>query len=1280
MSNATSDETAFQAPSRRSLAPIYILSVLGCGFALASLLAVTDGLIDPLGWLVDGPTVKDYLTFDTRESNTFNWSDQTIENWNFEQYNLSTGQLDWVATGKRAAPVNDPPGHVFVFKGIRVEFRDTNKKDKDSSTIYTMISDDGRARFQSGKSVEVDLGDKDSPVFIDSEGLKLRLPQSHIFIPAQVKNPKAVKKKNLAKQAQENKFSIESMEMTAPGPANIELNPSSLNRDKTPERATSAVMKILSEQGLMLKGRRELTLKGPVTLEIPPEYFKDPDKKASKAKDEDTKKKKSARSSDFLRSWFPSGALIESEELQVQFLLPDGAEKNIQGFHLKARGKVRMRDLATKELRGRCETLEIILLANHWSGELARGMGSLGGASLMSLETLKSPTLAYFRAEKEVEFKGLVKNDPKKEARFVQLTAEFLEREFDEGELKVRGLPARFIEKNLKGELQRRLEAKTLHMSEEGPLRRIRAEKDFFAHLFLKSSEIKLKGDKAALTVEEVPAPKSERSGSKDSQKKDKASQEIKEFRLSGAPAVVEEIRKRRTRQLKALDIAFQAEDATLLAEGEVFGDFRRISKESTTRNELKADQLKMTFEDNPFKGLKLDDALDKDGKEKKDKKEKTKKKEQKLDLGGQIQSLTLRAEDSAVIQQTEGKESRLLKAKEIRFTALQNQFDLEGGVVSTWKNPEKKLQGRLSGDKAALFFSKNPFKDQAKKKIEKTGDPLKDKALKEKAKKDQQNKTLESLERVTLTGRPAKIEIDREKEKQSFEAEDILFVKKSRALQLRKKFRAALRKGEGEKLEVTELKGERAEFRVKKNPFAMVEGLGKSEKGEGKKDKEKSKGKQFDLSEFDSVQVEGPKAEIYTKQDPKEPSMRMKARAFRWDSESQKIEAVPAPGERITIGRDDGLELEADTVQWIHEERILVLTAKNNQGKLVLLKDKEGSAGQAELIVMHWPESKTLNELELSRGPEIILDLVGRVRLKTKSDGAFLSSKSKKKKEKEKKKDSKKTKKSKQRSIPLLLQCDSARVFLVQQSDPDLSGYDLSMAIMQGKDNENVSVRGSGKEERDRFLLEAPAIRLFGDNNEKTILCSTRPRQRPRLTTDAGDRLTSEQLTMFLKKIPASAKKSEGSKKKEDSWVVTLKLLGKARGRFTSITSEKDKVTKKKTYYRVLNDLSADRLSATLNLGQLKQRKEGEEWRALLKLDADGKVEVKNRDSHVFGDVLTYDAEDQIMEMRGKPVKVFFDQGKSSVELPRYRFAEFGNLKLPPRKKKPKGEAKRKQ
>ncbi|MDF1666455.1 MAG: hypothetical protein P1V97_32195, partial [Planctomycetota bacterium] len=249
-------------------------------------------------------------------------------------------------------------------------------------------------------------------------------------------------------------------------------------------------------------------------------------------------------------------------------------------------------------------------------------------------------------------------------------------------------------------------------------------------------------------------------------------------------------------------------------------------------------------------------------------------------------------------------------------------------------------------------------------------------------------------------------------------------------------------------------------------------------------------------------------------------------------------------------------------------------------------------------------------------------------------------------------------------------------------------SGYDISMALMQGKDNQNVSIQGFGKEERDRFLLEAPAIRMFGDNDHKRIICSTRPRQRPRLTTEAGDRMTSDSLSMDLKKVrtpknpkaPKDPKKVTSEKEKLYHWVATLNLVGKAKSRFTSVTSKKDKKTKVKTFYRVLNDLTADQLTATLDLGQLSQKKEREEWRALLKLDAQGKVEVKNQDSHVFGDVLTYDADEQLMEMRGNPVKVFFDEGKSSLELPRYRFAEFGNLKLPPRKKKPKGEAKRKQ
>lgn len=1248
-------------------------------------MAVTEGLIDPLGWWVGGPTVGDYLTFDTRESNTFNWSDQTIDNWNFEQYNLATGQLDWVATGKKAAPVNDPPGHVFVFKGIKVEFRDTSSKSKDSATIYTMISDDGRARFQSGKSVEVDLGDEDSAVAIDSEGLKLRIPQSHIYIPAKVANPKASKKKNLAKQAQENKFAIDKMVLTAPGPANIDINPGLLSKEKN-ALPSAASLKILSENGLELKGRRELTLLGPVNLAIPPEYFKNQRLKKSKKKDADKDgKKKSKRSSDFLQSWFPKGAYIESQELVVHFLLPEGTEKTIQGFHLICTGKVAMKDLETKETRGRCESLEIILLANHWSGELGRGLGSLGGASLMSLETLSSPTLAYFRAENEVEFKGLVKNDPKKEASHVQLTADFLEREFDKGELTVRGKPARLIEKDLKGELRRKIEANDLHMSEENSVRTIDASGNFFANLFLESSEIKLKGDEAWLEVEEIPVPKT------DDKKKAKPSQEIRAFRLTGAPGSVEEIRERRRRRLEAKEIRFNGRESRMSADGSVYGDFRRTSKDVVTRNELNADQLVMIFEDNPFKGLKLDDALKKDEKGKKpdSKKDEEKKKKKKLDLGGQIKRLRLRGEKGARIKQSQGNEARQLRAQEITFEATNNDCELSGDVLSSWENPKKKMTGKLTGDRAWLRFSKNPFKESAQKEIEKTGDPKKDKALKDKAKKESQNRTLESLESVRINGRPAKISVSRDKQEQSFQARDIRFLKEKQTLELNEKFLASVRKGEGEKLQVTELRGDKARFRMKENPFAMVEGFrgGGDKKGDGEKDN-----KQFDLTDFDSMRVEGPNAELYSKQNSKEPSMRMKARSFSWDSKTKTMQAAPAKGERITIGRDDGLKLEADTVQWIHEDRILILKSEKIQGNLVLLKDKEGSAGQAEVIVMHWPESKLLNELEISRGPEIVLDMVGRVRLKTKSDGAFLSSFSKKdkkdKKKGEEKKKSDKAKKKPVRSIPLLLNCDSARVFLIQQSDPDISGYDLSMVIMQGKDNQNVSVQGSGKEERDRFLLEAPAIRMFGDSANKQIICSTRPRQRPRLTTEAGDRLTSDQLSMVLKKVrkpgspktPKPAKKAGEKKEKLYHWIATVKMAGKAKGRFTSVTSKKDKITKDKTFYRVLNDLVAEKVTATLDLGQLSQKKEGEEWRALLKLDAQGKVEVKNQDSHVFGDVLTYDAEQQLMEMRGSPVKVFFDQGKSSVELPRYRFAEFGNLKLPPRKKKPKGEAKRKQ
>ncbi|MDF1667660.1 MAG: hypothetical protein P1V97_38340, partial [Planctomycetota bacterium] len=839
------------------------------------------------------------------------------------------------------------------------------------------------------------------------------------------------------------------------------------------------ILKILSERGLELKGRRELTLRGPVKLEIPPEYFKKQEPKKSKkdakkkAADKDAKKnpkdKKSSRSSDFLESWFPKGAYIESQELVVNFLLPEGSEKNIQGFHLICRGQVRMKDLATKETRGRCETLEIILLSNHWSGEIARGLGSLGGASLMSLENLSSPDLAYFRAEENVEFKGLVKNDPKKEASHVQLTADFLERELDKGELTVRGEPASLIERDLKGVLRRKIQANDLHMSEESSVRTIEASGNFFANLFLESSEIKLRGDEAWLEVEEIPAPKLAKKS--DKEKKSKPSQEIKAFRLIGAPGTVEEIRKRRSRRLEAKRIQFDADESMMSADGKVYAHFRRTSKDSETRNELNADQLEIVFEDNPFKGLKLDDALKKEDKDKKaepkkDKAEKPKKAKKKLDIGGQIKKLRLRGEKGARIKQNQGDETRQLQAREITFEAKDNDFELTGDVLSTWKNPKKKLDGRLTGDKGWLRFSKNPFKDTAKKEIKKTGDPKKDKALKEKAKKESQSQTLNSLESVRLNGRPAKILVVRDKQTQSFEANDIRFLKESQALELNDEFLASVRKGSGEKLQVTEMKGDRARFRMKENPFAMVEGL-------TGRDKEKSKdpkgNKQFDLTDFDSMLVDGPSAELYTKQDSKEPSMRMKAQAFSWDSKTKTMTASPAKGERVTIGRDDGLELEADTVKWLHEDRILILKSEKSRKKLVLLKDKEGSAGQAEVIVMHWPESSLLNELELSRGPEIILDLVGQVRLKTKSDGAFLSSTSKKDKDKKAKKKTKKqspkekkraadkAKKKAERSIPLLLQCDSARVFLIQQSDPDLSGYDISMALMQGKDNQNV-------------------------------------------------------------------------------------------------------------------------------------------------------------------------------------------------------------------------------
>jgi lipopolysaccharide export system protein LptA len=1263
LSNATSVKEAFIPPQRRSKAPVYISGIVAILSVLTALITTTKGVYDPLKFSVEGPSVHDYENIGESSGPTvFSWSDQSIENWTLEQYNLKTADLDWLARGFKASPIPDVPGDVFAFEKVHIELRNPNSKKKERP-VFTLKSEVGRARFRAKKSVDIHLGNEKNPVTMKGQGLDLKIPSAHVHLPIlKPKNPGG--KKDLAQSAQNSTFSMDEVTLTAPGPAFIKIQPGLLQESKSRENLhKDALMSIRSDGGLALDGMKQLILKGPVRMTAPAELLQR--NKKQKPSQKKSAKKNSLFSAQLVQTWFPKGAVIRSGLVTVNFLHAEGKGKTILGYHMICENGVRIQSAGDVQDRVRCERLELLLLANHVTEHVGRGIGGPGGCSLLALESMQQVTLIALKAQGKVWIDGEIQQDPKLNPTKVKLVGELIEWQRDEGLLNVRGTPARLIERELKGDLKRQIEAEYLQMNEDGNDRRIHAKGQVYTYFKQPDGqELTLKGEDAKIFLNQSLAI--DLNGQK------RVKQSVRAFQLAGKPAFVEEKQKRRRRTMRAETIKFSDSDLSLIARGQIDGDFLRLGK-IPVNNNIRGDALRVVFESNPFKGLELKTTNDENTP--KDKKPK-KAKKQKMDIGGQIKTLHLEGLEGrqARIIQSQGDERRQLQSRTLSFRAEGNVIELEDGIVGEWSNPKDKTTGSLRGDRASLFFSENPFKAKTKRRRDKKTGQMKDK------KKDQ--RLLKSLIRIQIQGQPGQLALNRETQSQSFQAEQIEFDKVQRLLVLTNKVVGRLVKGLATKQSVASLRGDEARLRFLSDPMDLIGDLKtkqdtnkKGKKLERKRDKKAPK---IDLENFESIELSGTHTQIQIQQSPKEPKVSLKAQSFTWRAADKTLEARPGRGQRVLFERSDGVSAVADQVHWLNDERILILRSDDPE-KPVLLKDKDGSKAQADLLVLHWPQVPVFKELEIGRGPEIIIDLAGRVSLELKSDAKFLSSFRKSKKDKKADqpgekplKDSKKKSKA-GRSIPLFLKCDHARIFLIEKSEPGLTSFALSSMVLQGQNERNVTLKGMGKKARDQFTVQAPAIRITGDETIRHIVCATRPRQRPQITTVAGDRLAGDELEIDLIKTASPLSKGK------DQWQAHLRLSGGVRGRFTSITRPKDKKTKKRKVVVQRNDINAEKLEAALNLDELGGAKKDQSLKALHMLKAQTNVVVNNSTVQALGDSLEYNAEKQEMILTGKPVHLFFKKSKNRIELPKYVF-HTEDLRLPVKKKEPDLEAKRRQ
>lgn len=249
-----------------------------CLLILLGLRLVT-GRLDPFASLISGPAASDYFA-NNPKSQTFQWSDQSLENWKIRFFEPNSAKPLWQLYGRKAWPDGQSQ---FQFEDVVIDvshnlsLSKSQSKSQPKSTLR-LSSQRGSARFVGKEQLILHFGRSNSPVMIVSGALTFSAPSAELTVPLQPNSQKAktnpnstqqnLKADNLASRLTSTQFDPSEISLKTTGPVKGHFK---LDKIQNPTTNSFQFAKALTMTATSLhsKGLNQLTMTGPVIVKIP---------------------------------------------------------------------------------------------------------------------------------------------------------------------------------------------------------------------------------------------------------------------------------------------------------------------------------------------------------------------------------------------------------------------------------------------------------------------------------------------------------------------------------------------------------------------------------------------------------------------------------------------------------------------------------------------------------------------------------------------------------------------------------------------------------------------------------------------------------------------------------------------------------------------------------------------------------------------------------------------------------------------------------------------------
>lgn len=265
----------------------------------------------------------------------------------------------------------------------------------------------------------------------------------------------------------------------------------------------------------------------------------------------------------------------------------------------------------------------------------------------------------------------------------------------------------------------------------------------------------------------------------------------------------------------------------------------------------------------------------------------------------------------------------------------------------------------------------------------------------------------------------------------------------------------------------------------------------------------------------------------------------RLSAGRLLWDGDSGVGEAHPLAGRRLE-GESAGIHLEADVARWVDALKMLILQSQGEARVTLVDADPKDQAPEAPVapgspkssrisarrITLQRPVSEAWQALELGAGPELAITLDGAVEARLASgsrllsgglslDGEGAGARPKDRTPPGKREGpTPKTDKGAGALPTITLDCEHARIILLEGSDASQPAWTLSEARLSGGESALQLTTEDELPER-RATLECDFARVLARGERRVVTARSRPGRRPSLTTPAGDALAARRLTL---------------------------------------------------------------------------------------------------------------------------------------------------------------------